>query len=228
MVIVKKNILFDFDGTLADTSEGIIKSMHYAFDKLGCPRIPDDRIRRMIGPPLEEMFEHLLDTSDHSVIQTAVTAFRERYAVQGIKEFCLYDGVKDVFDALVDSGKRLYIVTSKPEPFVKEICQVEEILDYFSGITGALLKGIAKSKAERMRDLMAQGDMNPYETVMVGDRAEDVIASKVNNIDCIGVLYGFGNESDLRAAGCTGIAESVVDIVHEINHFSSNLNGGNI
>ena len=79
-----QHIMFDFDGTLADTSEGIIRSMHYAYDKLHLQHEPDERIQCMIGPPLEEMFSLLLHTEDGNYIKEAVTYFRERYAEQGV------------------------------------------------------------------------------------------------------------------------------------------------
>lgn len=211
-----QHIMFDFDGTLADTSEGIIKSMHYAFDKLDIPRVDDNTVANMIGPPLEEMFSKLLDTNDKEYIKQGVVYFRERYSVQGVRELKLYPGVEDTLKKLNTSGKKLYIVTSKPEVFVKKICEEYGILDMFTDITGVSTRMTSLSKGKRMKILMEKFNITPDNAVMVGDRPEDVNASFENQVRCIGMLYGFSNEQDLMQAGCIGIGRNIEQIIEFI------------
>lgn len=209
-----KHIMFDFDGTLADTSEGIINSMHYAYDALDLEREENETIRNIIGPPLEQMFEQLLNTSDQLYINKAVGLFRERYAVKGVNELSIYNGVAETLKKLYESGFKLYIVTSKPEKFVIEICKKNHIYEYFTDITGVKTEGNSLSKSSRMKLLMEKHGLTSENSIMVGDRPEDVNAASSNNIVCIGVTYGFGKETDLRKSGCTKIIDDFSEITN--------------
>ena len=215
-----KHVLFDFDGTIADTSEGIVKCMHYAFDALGIDRTTDEAIRRIIGPPLEEMFQELLSTDDRRRIDRSVKLFRERYANEGIREMALYDDMRGVLYELAEKGLQLYIATSKPERFVREICEEHELDKLFVDISGVTVSGKSKSKSLRIGDLKEKYSMLSDEAVMVGDRAEDVEAAKNNGLECIGVLYGFGAKRDLNKAGCRYYAASATELVERIEELS--------
>lgn len=198
----KKHIMLDFDGTIADTSEGIVRSMHYVYDRIGLERENEETIRSTIGPPLEQMLAILLKTDDKEYIKKCVVLFRERYAEKGIEELCLYDGVKETLQELSESGKKLYIVTSKPEEFVIEICRKQGIYGYFTAFTGVSKIKISPSKSERMAILMNAYGITSDNGVMVGDCPPDAVAAAANNVECIGALYGFGKKSQLMEKGC--------------------------
>ncbi len=208
-----QHIMFDFDGTLADTSEGIINSMHYAFDKLGVPRIKDSEIADSIGPPLEEMLKKLLRTDNQEYIRNGITFFRERYGIQGLKELKLYPDVYHTLLQLQSKGKSLYIVTSKPEVFVKQICEKFGILSFFTDITGVFVNESSMSKGKRMQLLMEKHEIDPTSAIMVGDRPEDAEAAAVNHVACIGMTYGFGREAELNMAGCTSLSDSITQLI---------------
>lgn len=203
-----KNILFDFDGTLVDTSEGIIKSMHHAYDCLGYERIKDEEIKAVIGPPLKDMFRQLLPEAAQTELELGVKKFRERYGKFGVEEAELYPEVKEGLRSLHESGKNLYIVTSKPEAFVEMIAKSNGIWEMFSDITAVKLKGDSESKATRMGRLLKKHNMSLEDTVMVGDRHEDVEAAAANSVHCICVEYGYDEVSRLEKTGCWKIAES--------------------
>lgn len=218
-----KHMMFDFDGTIADTSEGIINSMHYTYDKLAEERVADETIYQMIGPPLEEMFARLLhkessphvrsaeSTADDNYIKQAVLYFRECYAAKGVRELCLYPEVKETLERLREQGSHLYIVTSKPELFVREICKEQGILNCFTAITGVSTVGRSLSKAERMKQLIKEYGITPESGIMVGDRPEDASAAAANGIACVGVTYGFGKREEL-AAGCVRLIDRFCDL----------------
>lgn len=212
-----RHVMFDFDGTIADTSEGIIRSMHYAYDKMDIPREKEEIIRETIGPPLEEMFRLLLHTSDEAVINHAVKYFRERYSSEGVRELHMYPDVHEVLEGLYRTGKKMYIVTSKPEAFVYDICKEYGIIDYFTEITGVALSGNKLSKAERMGKLMQKYGITSNNGVMVGDRPEDAKAAAYNCVECIGVLYGFGRKNELENAGCIRLIHRVPDLLQAID-----------
>lgn len=208
-----QHIMFDFDGTLADTSEGIIRSMHHAFDKLGVPRIKDSQIADSIGPPLEEMLKKLLGTDNQEYIKNGVTFFRERYSTQGLKELSLYPYVSQTLLQLQSKGKCLYIVTSKPEVFVRQICEEFGILNYFTDITGVSVNEPSLSKSKRMQLLMVKHRIDSDSAIMVGDRPEDAEAAAANHVACIGMTYGFGREEELSHAGCRSLEDSITNLI---------------
>lgn len=212
-ISLPKNLFFDFDGTIADTSEGIIKSMHYAFEKLNLGELSDERMKSLIGPTLEEIFEILTGNSDEKFLWEAVKTFRERYSVEGVNELCLYPGVEETLRELYMRGHKLYIVTSKPELFTKQICEDKGILQYFAGITGTATDKKSLTKAERMKLLMEAEGISSDEVMMVGDRPEDVKASKANDVPCIGAAFGFGKASELRDLGCVAIIDNFADLI---------------
>ena len=212
-----QHIMFDFDGTLADTKEGIIKSMHYAFDQLHISRVEEKIIADTIGPPLEEMFSIFLKTQDHELIQRGVELFRKRYRVKGVRELELYPAVKETLEKLKAEGKKLYIVTSKPEVFVRQICKEYDIINHFTDITGVSTQAISLSKGKRMRLLMEQHGFTRENAVMVGDRPEDARAAAENSIRCIGMSYGYSTEHDLRQAGCDKIGNGFEQIIELID-----------
>jgi len=211
-----QHIMFDFDGTLVDTSEGIIKSMHYAFDQMGVPRVEDCTIANVIGPPLEKMISILLHTEDNAYIKRAVSLFRERYSIHGVMELQLYPRVVSTLKELKSTGRKLYIVTSKPQIYVEEICRKYDILSCFSGITGVELLGNNLSKGDRMRLLMDKYSITPENAVMVGDRPEDAYAATQNKVECIGIGYGFSNEEDLKGAGCNKVLNYFEQLIEAI------------
>ncbi len=207
-----KNILFDFDGTLADTSEGIIKSMHYTYDCMGYERLCDEEIQVAIGPPLQEMFRRLAGIDDDAEIEKCVKFFRERYSKEGVIETELYPYVQDGLKMLKDAGKRLFIVSSKPEVFVNQIGTRYGIAELFNEISATPVVGKAPSKTIRIGNIMQKYAMSAEDTVMVGDRHEDAEAAAANGIRCIGAAYGFDEAAVLRNCGCWKICESFREI----------------
>lgn len=197
-----KNILFDFDGTIVDTSEGIVKCMHYAFEKLGLELLSDTKVKKVIGPPLGEMFQILLNTDDKEIVDKGVVYFRERYSENGLYELKLYDNVENTLEYLYNTNINMFIVTSKPYEFTKTISENLNIKKYFKYISGVTLSGEFKSKGDRIGEIIDKYNLNLEETLMVGDRQEDVLAANQNTLNSIGILYGFGTRIELESTGC--------------------------
>jgi phosphoglycolate phosphatase len=206
------NIIFDLDGTLVDSSPGIIKCMHYAFDTLEIDRRPAEAISKVIGPPLHVMISMLLDTDDSALIQEAVLHFRNRYRQYGIVELNLYLGVIELIDELKNSGKTLSICTSKPQIFAEQILNNFGIFDSFTNIIGSLETSQDNSKNQLLSKVIHLGNYELNDTVMIGDRAEDADAAHENNIESIGVTYGYGEYADLENANCAFIFDSIEDL----------------
>lgn len=206
-----QNILFDLDGTLIDSKEGILNSVIYALDKMGEP-IPDEKtLFSFIGPPLSYSFATFCGL-DAEKTEQAVENYRENYRPRGIYEFSVYPGVETMLKKLKNSGRSLYLATSKPEVFAREILKKAGLDEYFTEITGSLIPSGRDTKEEVISYLMEKEGLTPEDTVMVGDRSYDIEGAHALGLIAIGVTYGYGTAKELNRAG----AEAVVSGAKEL------------
>ena len=196
-------VLFDFDGTVFDTVEGITKSVQYAARKQGLdPELSE--LRRFAGPPLVDMFmEHF--GFDRTEAEQAVTDFRERYNPVGLYECRIFPGVKEALLQLRRRGYLVGIATSKPQLLAEELLGREDMLPLFDGIVGSSADGNNNSKADVLRAVMQKLSVTPEETVLVGDTKYDVRGAKACGVPCIGVGWGYAAEGELQQAGADRI-----------------------
>lgn len=213
MTMKEKNVLlFDLDGTLTDPGEGITNSVRYALKKFGIEVSDRKELYRFIGPPLAWGFETFYGFSS-SEAQKAVAVYREYYCDRGIWENKLYPGIPSLLSSLAQAGKILLMATSKPEPLAVQIAEHFEIADSFSVIAGSELDGRRTDKAEVIRYALTLGEVRETDhAVMIGDRKYDIIGAKKTGLSSVGVLYGYGSESELKEAGADRIAETVSDL----------------
>lgn len=208
-----KYILFDLDGTLTDPAVGITKSVAYALKKFGIEVSDITQLNHFIGPPLLDSFMECYGF-DKEKAQTAIDYYRERFRVKGLYENVVYDGIPEMLRKLKDSGKKLILATSKPEPFAKEILRHFGLEEYFVYAAGSNFDGTRTAKAEVIEYALESADISDKSAcIMIGDREHDIIGANKTGLDSIGVLYGFGNKDELQSAGATFIAENVTDIV---------------
>ena len=212
-----KYALFDLDGTLTDPGEGITRSVQYALDKFGIHVEDRKQLFCFIGPPLHESFEVYYGFSRSDAMK-AVDYYREYYAVKGIFENLVYDGIPEALVNLRDSGVRICLATSKPEVFAKQILEHFGLDGYFTAVAGSEMDGTRTKKAEVVeRALGLLGNPDTGDCVMIGDREHDVLGGAAHGLDTIGVLFGYGSRDELERAGATHIAAKPIDIVNIIN-----------
>ena len=205
-------VLFDLDGTITDSSCGILNSVEYALRKYGVSPPERENLYFFIGPPLDASFAKLLGItlSDANVL---VEYYREYYRETGIFENHLYEGVEQLLRDIKNSGRKIVLATSKPEEFALKILSHFKIDKYFDIIAGATFDGTRSEKAEVIAYAMGKAGITDITTcVMVGDRKYDCIGAAHLGIDSIGVLYGFGSLAELTAAGAKYIAGTPKDI----------------
>lgn len=203
-------VLFDFDGTIADTSEGIIKSVAYALEKFGIKAESEAELYRFIGPPLYDSFVDFYGFS-HDAALEAVRLFRERYAKTGIYETKLYDGIEELLRELCACGLKPAIVSSKPEEMIKQLLQLYSINDCFCFVAGAV--GMDRRTKNAVMDHAVNTCGAVAEAaVMIGDRKYDIEAATLFGMSSIGVTFGFGSEDELKASGADIIAHSVKEL----------------
>lgn len=206
------NILFDLDGTLTDPFEGISDSIIYALDKFGIKVSDKSELMPFIGPPLFESFSRFYGFSDADAVK-AVSYYREYYGEKGIYENRLYDGITGVLAELKTSGKKLFVATSKPEAYSVKIIEHFALDGYFEFTAGATFDKTRIEKADVIKYALERGNISARTSVMIGDRKHDIIGAKLNGLESVGVLYGFGDREELEDAGADFIAKSPSDIL---------------
>ena len=204
-------VIFDLDGTLTDSGEGITKSAKFAFEQLGLPVPGDGALRKMVGPPLSVGFS-LLGVPE-GLVDEAVRLYRVRYNEGGGKyENHVYDGIGDCLIALKAAGMRLFVGTSKPEPLAKEILSGFGLAPYFEYIAGATWDKSRQNKDDVLAYLLlviggADG------AVMVGDTHYDVFGAHARKLPCIGVTWGYGTREELIKAGADALTDTPEELL---------------
>lgn len=199
-------IFLDLDGTLTDSSEGIINSITEALERMGVPVNDRNALRRYIGPPLSVTFSEYFEGER---VTEAILLYRKRYSELGWKENRPYDGIHNALAKLQTAGKKLVMATSKPEVYAKQIADFFGLSGYFTAICGASFDQKVNSKEEVIRyALKSLGITDVSQVVMVGDRFHDVEGAAALGIPTLGVTYGFGTEEELLFAGAYAVAHS--------------------
>ncbi len=205
-------ILFDLDGTLTDPGLGITNSVMHALKKRGID-IPDrSELYKFIGPPLIDSFMNFYGMDREEAVE-AVKDYREYYSVTGIFENLVYDGIEELLHELKEAGYKIALATSKPEHFAKQILDHYNLSTYFDFVGGALMDESRTKKHEVIEYVLENMKISDTDKVlMIGDREHDVLGAKTMGIDCLGVLFGYGDLEELTNAGAKYIAKDVTDL----------------
>ncbi len=200
-------ILFDLDGTLTDSGEGIINCAKFALEHFGLPIPGDEEMRCIVGPPLQDSFRKFGVPPER--IDEAIATFRSRYLPIGKYENHPYPGIDTLLRSLQSKGEQLFVATSKPEQTAREVLEHFSLAQYFECICGASFDYSRSTKEEVIAYLLAQYPDNG-KVIMVGDTEFDVIGAAAHGIPTIGVSWGYGNAESLRSAGAIAIADDPV------------------
>lgn len=194
-------ILFDLDGTLTQSGEGITKSVQYALEKLGKPEPDLKKLEVFVGPPLLQQFMKYAGLDEETAVK-AVEYYRERYTDVGIFENRPYPGVEEMLEGLKRKGYILAVASSKPERFVHRILDHFHLTGYFQEVVGSEMNGGRTSKAEVIEEALSRLHMSGCrkDVIMVGDKEHDVLGAREAGISCVAVSYGYGTEEELKNA----------------------------
>lgn len=205
--------VFDLDGTLVDSSDGITNSVAYALDKNGVPHGDKQTLKHFIGPPLREEFMKTVGVSEEEGGRF-VNDYREYYSDRGIFECSLYDGVTELLERLRECGYKILLATSKPEKYAKMILEHFGIAEYFDYAGGANFDNTRTDKASVIEYSLKSAGLygDRQNAVMVGDHANDIIGANAHEIDSVFVTYGFGEKSTALAHNPTHICESATEL----------------
>ncbi|MCO6540789.1 MAG: HAD hydrolase-like protein [Lactobacillus sp.] len=212
-----QNILFDLDGTIVDSGEGIMNALRYSYQKENLPVPLESVLRKFIGPPLVESFQKYSDIIPNSDLSQSLLAdFQEFYNEKGWQQLSLYPQIIELLTKLQQKGCKAYIATAKPELFAKKIISHLQLDNYFQGIYGADLSE-TMHKSDVIAAAIRQAQLTDLQTtVMIGDRDTDVIGAAANNLKTIGVLYGFGTQEELENAGVIATIKQPLDLLSQI------------
>ena len=209
-----KTILFDLDGTLTDSGEGIINCASLALEHFGIP-VPDrETMRVFVGPPLEKTFREFGVPADRT--NEAIQVYRSRYIPIGKFENTPYPGIRELLETLQGHGHKLFVATSKPQNMSIEILEHFGLAEFFDDICGATLDGTRSTKEDVIAYLLSRNRGNG-ELVMVGDTVYDILGAKAHGIPAIGVDWGYGRATDMIGAGAAAIAYTVEELLEMLD-----------
>jgi phosphoglycolate phosphatase len=206
-------VLFDLDGTLVDSGEGVLKCAELALRHFNLPIPSPEEMRTFVGPPLRDSFLRFGCTEE--MAQEAIAVYRSRYTTVGKFELFVYPGIEKLLQDLTAAGCRLYVATSKPEAVSVEILNHLGLAKYFTYIAGADQNQGRSTKSEVITHLLAQvGKLDG--ALMVGDTAYDVIGAAEHGIPCAGVSWGYGTVESLEAAHPAVIVNTTEELLQFI------------
>ena len=207
---MKKTILFDLDGTLTDSGEGIINCATLALRHFGLPIPSYADMRTFVGPPLRDSFIRFGVPADQA--DEAIRVYRSRYIPTGMFENTPYPGIRELLEALRAEGYTLYVATSKPEEMSVTILEKFDLAKYFHRICGASIDS-SRSTKDAVIAYLLESSRAKEDMVMVGDTKYDILGAKAHGIPAIGVGWGYGKVEEMEEAGAVGIAETMDELI---------------
>jgi phosphoglycolate phosphatase len=206
-----KTIFFDLDGTLLDPRVGIIGGVQYALAKYTI-QAEEKTLLPFIGPPLHESFQKYYGFDEKQSME-ATMYYREYFIPKGMYQNTIYEGIYELLEKLKQANKNLYIVTSKPKFIADKVAAHYKLTPFFKAIIGAKADMSNASKKLLVKEALAlQPDEQKDSFVMIGDREHDSIGAKANDIDSIGVLYGYGTLEEINNIQPTHVVKSITDL----------------
>lgn len=182
-------VLFDLDGTLTDSADGIVASFRHALTEVGAA-VPDgDLVTRIVGPPMH----HTLSAMGLGArVDEAIAAYRADYTTRGWSMNRLFDGIPELLADLERAGVRLAVATSKAQPTAQRILTHFGLDGHFEVIAGASPDGTRAAKADVVAHALAQLAPVPDRVLMIGDRSHDVEGAAAHGIETVVVDWGYG------------------------------------
>ena len=200
-----QNIFFDLDGTISDSYKGIENGIHFALEKVGVNPISSDEIKSIIGTPLTQSLKKYC-LNDDKKTKEAVDSFREYYGLKGIMESELYPDIYELL-AWASSFYKLFVITAKPTIYAIRLLEFQNAAKFFTETKGCQLNSVNFKKSELMRTVN-----NYSESLIIGDKKQDIEAGKEIGIKTCGVLYGYGTEKEIKESKPDFIAASILDL----------------
>jgi phosphoglycolate phosphatase len=208
------SVLLDLDGTIVDSAPGIIGSYQHALRCMGLECPPASELTWVVGPPSRRSFTKFIGP-DHD-LEEAVQLYRSHYEANGLFDCAVYPGMREAIAALAAMPVRLFVCTSKPLGFAERIIEHVGLTHPFERIYGADLEGRFDDKGILIDHIIGVEQIDPQRTVMIGDRASDMLAATHHEIAAVGALWGYGDADELTQAGATSVCPSPDDLLAHV------------
>ncbi|WP_347754481.1 HAD hydrolase-like protein [Agrococcus sp. ProA11] len=200
-------IVFDLDGTLTDSKQGLLSSLRHMHAAQGWDAPDDAELTRWLGPPVATVLAEAGRTAEE--IDAALTVFRARMLEGGLLDSSLYPGIAQLIAELDGAGRPMAVATHKIQRDAEAVIDHYGLRHRFRGVHGRLAGELGHSKAEVIARAAASIGAPVERLVMVGDRVNDIASAHELGMRSIGVAYGYGGRAELESAGATRIVDSV-------------------
>ncbi|MGE3063391.1 MAG: HAD hydrolase-like protein [bacterium] len=205
--------IFDLDGTITDSQEGILDSLLYSLKKSDVHDVTREELKHYIGEPLKLIYSEILKTDDSEKIDFAIKKYREYFAKKGIKNNRVYPMMENILMDLSKNRSMVFLTTIKPRLYAKRILRMYGLIDYFTDVFGSEMDGRNSTKKELIGIALAKWSKKcEGELIMVGDRDSDIAGAKKHGLDSIGVRYGYSKRLEIDKAKPTFIASTPNDL----------------
>lgn len=210
------SFFWDLDGTLTESSPGIINSVKYALERFGINETDEEKLKLFVGPPLMFSFQEFYGFSKEDA-RKAMNIYREYFGEKGLFENSVYKGIKETLNELKLLGKRLFVATAKPEIYMTRILDKFELTDFFEDACGSDLEETRSEKSKVIEYTINKNNLSEEQKsgkiLMIGDRKYDIIGAHKNNLKCAGVLWGYGSKEELSENGADFLVENPEDFL---------------
>ena len=210
-----ETVIFDMDGTILDSDEGVLNAMRHAIKQLGFAEPPREEQRKFLGPPLKFSFEQVVGM-DSASAEKAVRIYREYYAEKGVNECCLYPGMESLLHDLNGAGVKVCLATSKIAVMARKVLENFRLTGVFFYTEESDGAESNPSKTAKVAKVLEKTGTAPERAVMIGDTKYDVASARENGVPFIGVLYGYGTRAEMEEAVGGAVSEFYVDTVEEL------------
>lgn len=201
-------VLLDLDGTLADSRPGIESCFRHMLAELGHdPAVAGD-VTWAVGPPIAVSIRSLLRIYNDDRVELGVSTYRTRYSTVGLYECAVFPGITETLAALQQAGHRMCVATSKRRDFAQRVVDYLGLRAFLPQVYGALPGGGLDDKKDLLAEILRIEGYDPAATIMVGDRLHDIHAAQANRLRSIGVLWGYGGQTELKEAGADALAST--------------------
>ena len=212
-----RNILFDLDGTLTDSADGITRCIAGAVEALGKTSPPLEELVHFIGTPLRDIFATLLVTEDRARIDDAILLYRERFDSVGYAENRVYDGIRESLALLQERGYLLFVATAKGQRDANRVVEHFDLDIHFDGVFGVRTDAERRDKAALVARILSDRGIDPTSAAMIGDRSTDMRAACDVGIRAIGAGWGYGSTDELHSAGADSIIAWPTEVLDQFS-----------